>query len=372
MISVIFSPMLSLLIVVPISLIALAPLGYYIGEALAHGVQAIIDFSPILSGFVLGTLRPLMVLTETHHVVRAIVSQQIATYGYTTIGAINYMSTMAQAAGALGVYLIIKDKKTKELALSGTISGFLGVTEPALYSVIIKYKYVFLAVSLGGGIGGAIAIHFGAAEYALVMSSLLTIPATIGDGFIGIVIGLPTSIIVTILLIWLAREKINAVDGNLEESPSGIQNLLVLDSPVSGEVISVDSLPDQTYAEEKIGKSIAVIPSEGKIFAPFNGEVVSVFHTGHALGLVSDTGVELLIHIGIDTVKLNGKYFTPKVQVEDKIEKGDLILEFDKQAIITEGYDPSVIIVITNSDQYSKIDTIKINQKINSLDSLLK
>lgn len=223
--SVIFTPMLSLLIVIPMSLIALAPLRYYIGEWLAHGVQVIIDFSPMVAGFVLGALRPFTVLTGTHHAIRAITAQQIATYGYTTIGAVNHMSTMAQAAAALGVYLIVRDKRMKNLSFSAAVSSFLGVTEPALYSVIVKYKYVLFATAIGSGIGGAISIFFGAAEYAMVMPSILTIPATFGDGFIGIAIGLPASIIITITLIWLRRDGINKTTEDLNaEIPATAEN----------------------------------------------------------------------------------------------------------------------------------------------------
>ena len=165
-------------------------------------MQAIIDFSPILAGFVIGALRPVTVFTGTHHAVRAIVSQQLATYGYTTIGAMNYMSTMAQAAAPLAIYIIIrkKNKEMRDISLSAAISGFLGVTEPGLYGVVMKYKVAFIAASIGGGIGAAISSYFGGAEYAMVMSSLVTIPATFGDGFAGIAIGLPAAIVSTMAI----------------------------------------------------------------------------------------------------------------------------------------------------------------------------
>lgn len=356
--SVIFTPMLTLLLVVPIQLVVLAPLGFYAGEYLAYGLKAVIDFSPLLSGFIIGAIRPFTVLTGMHHAVRAIVSQQIATYGYTTIGAMNYMSTMAQAAAALGVYLVVKDKNMKHLSLSAAVSGFLGVTEPAMYSVIIKYKIVFIATSIGGGVGAAISSYFGGAEYAMVMSSLLTIPATFGNGFIGIAIGLPVSIVVTMAIIMIFGkgqinrevEKENTVQPSLTSAKTDKQEYI--GSPVSGTVSFLSSLEDKTYAEEIIGKGVSIQADIGEIRAPFDGVVENLFHTNHAIGLVSSTGIELLIHVGIDTVKLKGTYFTPQVKSGDTIAKGDLILCYDKEAIEKAGYESGVVVVVTNTGDY--------------------
>lgn len=141
-VSIIFIPMLTLLIIIPICLVTIAPLGFYLGEYIAKGIEWLINLNPIIAGFVIGATRPILVLTGTHHAVRAIVSQQLATYGYTTIGAMNYMSTMAQAAAALGVYLVLRkrNKKARDISLSVAVLGFLGVTEPAPYGIIIKYK----------------------------------------------------------------------------------------------------------------------------------------------------------------------------------------------------------------------------------------
>lgn len=209
-VSVIFTPMITLMVMVPVTLACIAPLGYYIGEYIALGAQVLIDLSPAAAGFVIGALRPLTVFTGTHHAVRAIVAQQLATYGYTTIGAMNYMSTMAQAAAPLAIYIVLRthNRKMADISMSSAVSGFLGVTEPGLYGVIMKYKVAFIATSIGGGIGAAIASSFGAAEYGMVMSSIVTIPATMGDGFMGIVIGLPTSIIVTMAIIIACRNLI--------------------------------------------------------------------------------------------------------------------------------------------------------------------
>lgn len=357
-VSIIFTPMLTLMVMVPVTLAFIAPLGYYVGEYIALGVQAVIDLSPILAGFVIGVLRPITVFTGTHHAVRAIVSQQLATYGYTTIGAMNYMSTMAQAAAPLAVYLIIRNhnKKMRDISLSAAISGFLGVTEPGLYGIIMKYKVAFVAASIGGGIGAAISSYFGGAEYAMVMSSLVTIPATFGEGFIGIAIGLPVSVIVTMGICFAFKNKILEEDQALivkkEEEPKENERILAVHSPAVGQIKPLSQVEDNVFAREMLGKGVAVVPSSGEITAPVNGVVTSLFPSGHAIGFKSDDGLEVLIHLGIDTVKLEGKYFKTYVQQGDPVVKGQKVINFDVDKVKAEGYHTDIMVVITNEDEY--------------------
>lgn len=384
-VSIIFTPMLTLLVMVPISLAAIAPIGFYFGEYLAQGVEALINFSPIVSGFVIGALRPLMVFTGTHHAIRAIVAQQLASSGATTIGAMNYMSTMAQAAAPLAVYLILRkrNKKMRDISLSAAISGFLGVTEPALYGVIVKYKVALLAVCIGGGVGSAISATFGGAEYAMVMSSIVTIPATFGDGFIGIAIGLPVSIIVTMLIIFLLKNHLIKEDdmtnktvpiNTVETTKVEVENNIVtIYSPVAGEVCSLRNLPDDTFAKEMVGKGVAIIPNDTTIYAPVDGIISAIFPTKHAIGITSNEGVEILIHIGINTVNLNGQYFTSTIQVGQKIQVGQELLTFDKEGIKKENYNCDVIVVVTNAKQYldifpnTKLITTKVKDELISV-----
>lgn len=357
-VSIIFTPMLTLIAMVPVTLAFIAPLGYYIGEYIALGIQAIIDFSPILAGFVIGVLRPVTVFTGTHHAVRAIVSQQLATYGYTTIGAMNYMSTMAQAAAPLAIYIILrhKNKEMRDISLSAAISGFLGVTEPGLYGVIVKYKVAFVAASIGGGIGAAISSYFGGAEYAMVMSSLVTIPATFGEGFVGIAIGLPVAVISTMAICFAFKEKILQEDQaqglkQKEEVPEN-DRILSITAPVRGTIKPIDQVADATFAEGILGKGIAILPSDGTIVSPVDGMVTSLIASKHAIGFKSNDGLEVLVHLGIDTVKLKGKYFTSFVEEGERVVKGQKVLAFDVDQVKAEGYQTDVMVVITNTDQY--------------------
>lgn len=364
-VSVIFTPMLSLVLVIPISLVMICPLGFYIGEYLAEGVQALISFSPIIAGFVIGFLRPLTVLTGTHHAVRAIVSQQLATYGFTTIGAMNYMSTMAQAAAPLAIYLILRkrNEKMKNISLSAAISGFLGVTEPGLYGIIVKYKVAMIATMIGGGVGAAICAAFNGAEYAMVMSSLITIPATFGEGFMGIAIGLPVSIAVTMAIIFLLKNKLIEEDGgvNIAEVQAVVKptitttmddKVISVYSPVNGSFTDVAALPDETFAQEKMGKTIAFHSEEDVVYAPADGKITVLFPTLHAIGIRSCEGVDILLHIGIDTVNLKGAFFTAEVQPGDTVTKGTALIRFDQAKIKEKNYNSDVIMIITNADQY--------------------
>ena len=378
-ISIIFTPMLTLIIMVPLVLAGIAPLGYFAGEYIALGVQALIDFNPIVAGFVVGALRPFAVFTGTHHAVRAIVSQQLATYGYTTIGAMNYMSTMAQAAAPLAVYFVLRNrnKKMSDLSLSSAVSGFLGVTEPGLYGVIVKYKVAFIATSIGGGIGAAIASAFGAAEYGMVMSSLVTIPATIGEGFMGIVIGLPTAIIVTMAIIFIFKNKLIEQDGSeeiaIQETKEETDDrVLLINSPVEGRVKPLSELEDDTFAKELIGKGIAISPVSDDIYSPVNGVITSLFPTKHAIGIQADNGLEILIHVGIDTVNLNGECFESNIKQGDKISKGQKILTFNREEIQNKGYSTDVIVVITNSNNYLDVFPNTKVENVTTTDRLLQ
>lgn len=367
-VSVIFTPMLSLVIVIPVCLVAICPLGFYLGEYIAQGIQALIDFSPVVAGFVIGFIRPFTVLTGTHHAVRAIVSQQLATYGFTTIGAMNYMSTMAQAAAPLAIYFVLRkhNEKMKNLSLSSAVSGFLGVTEPGLYGIIVKYKVAMIATMIGGGVGAAISSMFGSAEYAMVMSSLITIPATFGDGFVGIVIGLPVSIAVTMGIIFLFRHKILEEDEGIDIKKveevvkpkikaSMDDKVSTLASPTNGVIVDLQTLQDETFSKELMGKEVAIQPSIGKVYAPVDGEITAIFPTKHAIGLKTADGLEVLLHVGIDTVNLQGNGFVCEKQVGNHVVIGEELLTFDQALIKKEGYSDTIMMIVTNSNDYLDI-----------------
>lgn len=353
----VFSPLLTLTITIIVSLFALAPLGYYIGEYIAQGIKWLIDFSPIISGFIIGSTRPFLVLLGVHHAMNPIVQQEIASFGSSSMMAMILMSTIAQASAALAIYFIIKDKNTKQIAISSAISGYIGITEPALYGIIIKYKEVMVATFIGGGVGGAISAIMGGKCYGFVMPSILTLPAYMGEGFNGVILGMIATVVVTmgiiILLSKRIREKNDGNDKQIDQRQGAkIIKKAVIYSPVDGELKDIKTISDTTFAEQSIGKGVAVIPNSQNIYSPIDGEIVVSFKTKHAIGLKSKDGVEVLLHVGIDTVNLEGKYFDVKVKEGQYVKQGDLILNFDYKKIEKEGYDPVVLIVVTNSYEY--------------------
>lgn len=361
MVTIIFTPLLTLLIVTPIMLFAIAPIGFYIGEYIAVGIGWLIDFSPWLAGFVIGASRPFLVLTGMHHAIRPITQQQIATYGFSTMGPMNFMSTMAQAAAALAIYLLIKDKKMKQISLSATISGFMGITEPALYGVLTKYRSAFIGASLGGGIGGAVGAMLGAKAYAPAMPSILSIPVYLGEGSLGFFIGFAVTVVSTVALTFFFSKVLKEKEGGVK---SGEELLLTIVSPVEGNMIPMEEVADETFSSGVIGKGIAIQPTNNEIVSPVNGVVNAVFKTKHAIGIISEEGAEILIHVGIDTVKLNGDYFQLFCQEGQQVQAGEKLLTFDREKIVSAGYDTTVLTIVTNTEKYPAVSaewtTVKI------------
>lgn len=348
-VSVIFTPMLTLVIMVPVALAAVAPIGYYIGEYVGLAVEALIDFQPAVAGFVVGALRPLTVFTGTHHAVRAIVSQQLAMYGYTTIGAMNYMSTMAQAAAPLAIYLVLrnKNKKMADISFSSAVSGFLGVTEPGLYGVIMNYKVAFIATTIGGGVGAAIAASFGAAEYGMVMSSLLTIPATMGEGFMGIVIGLPFSVIVTMAIILAMKKEV--IKEDIANNAEGIEPSLedeaedrtvAVASPVAGTVKPIASFAQNALAARCGEAAVAIVGTDREVCAPAAGELS--FDAGVATVTMAD-GARVLICALDDAAALE------PVAAAGAVAAGDVIARVTGAA---EGTEVALGVALADPEQF--------------------
>ncbi|WP_314063621.1 beta-glucoside-specific PTS transporter subunit IIABC [uncultured Vagococcus sp.] len=351
MVTIIFTPLLTLLIVIPIMLFGIAPLGFYIGEYIAIGIGWLIDVSPWLAGFVIGASRPFLVLTGMHHAIRPITQQQIATYGFSTMGPMNFMSTMAQASAALAVYVFIKDKKMKQVSLSATISGFLGITEPALYGVLTKYRSAFIGAALGGGIGGAVGAMLGAKGYAPAMPSVLSIPVYMGKGSIGFFIAFAITVLSTVVITVIFNRILKEGEAATMEDVAQ----LGIFSPVGGNLVPMSEVNDETFSSGVMGKGMAIRPTSNEIVSPVNGVINTIFKTKHAIGLISDEGVEILIHVGVDTVKLDGKYFQLVCEEGQKVRVGDPLLRFERQKIISAGYDSTVITIVTNAESYPTI-----------------
>ena len=362
MVNMVFSPILTMLIVIPISMSLLAPMGYYIGEYIAQGVKWLIDFSPWLAGLVVGATRPILVLGGMHHAMNPIMQQEVSSFGYSQMLAMVLMSTLAQATAPLIVYFRESDPKEKQIALSSVIPGYIGITEPAIYGVLVRYKGAMIASCVGGGIGAAICTMLGGRSFGFVMPGILSLPAFFGEGFGGIVIGGIVSVVITAILTLVLMNRFNGEENteiiqNVTESKLLDENTTSIYSPVVGNIVSLNQIDDATFSQEILGKTIAISSKDGCVYAPMNTKIKVMFPTKHAIGLELENGVELLIHIGIDTVSLDGLGFNTDKKQGDWVQKGDVIMTFSKDLIKEKGLDDSVIVVVTNSQNYSEVST---------------
>lgn len=356
-------PLCTFLIMVPVALIVLGPLGTIVGDALAGAILFLDGKVSWLIPTIIGGLTPLMVMTGMHYSLFPGVFQQMATVGYQTIFPGMVVSNLCQGAASLAVALKAKNKELKELAFSVGVTALLGVTEPALYGVTMKLKRPLYAVLAGGAAGGFYMGLTGVRAFAPNGASILQIGVYIGgDGFsnvinllIGVVIGFVITFILTLILGFEDSDKEKSVEKveKAEEKKLETKSAkTVISSPLNGELVALNTVNDETFASEVMGKGVAIIPADGKVVSPVDGEISALFGTNHAIGLTSKEGVEVLIHIGIDTVELNGEGFTAHIKQGDKVKKGDLLVEFDLDFIKEKGYDPTTMMIITNSANY--------------------
>lgn len=323
-------PMLVVLIEVPIALIILGPLGAICGNGLSTVVYAIHDKLGFIAIGLVAGVYPFVVMAGMHHAFTPIKLGMIATTGYENFICIGELcSNMAQGAASLAVALRSKNKDFKQIAGSSAFSAlFAGITEPALYGVTLRLKRPMLGACIGGAVGGLVGGFFQMKCFGI---------ATLIIGFEDIV------------------DEDDDLDFVEESNAQLLDNEISITSPVEGKVIPLTEVKDPTFSQEILGKGAAIIPEKGVVYAPFDGKVDAVFETGYALGLVSEDGVELLVHVGIDTVNLKGKHFTPKKKSGDTMKKGDILLEFDIDKIKADGYDVTTPIIISNTEQFAKV-----------------
>lgn len=359
-------PVLTILIVAPVVLIVLGPLGSYVGTVIAAVTDFLNSRVSWLVPMLMGAFMPLLVLTGMHWSFLPILMTSYTTYGYEAVmGPGSLVSNICQGAAALCVALKTKDRQFKQQASSAGITALMGITEPAMYGVTIKYKKVLLSVMLGGAAGGFYAGLMGVVRYTSGTPGLLSLPIFIGENPMNVIHALISCAIgffITFALTWFYGFKELEIDvaGGLDKKNEAKKQELkskkiVIYSPVNGRKVNLSKVSDETFAKEIAGKGMAVEPADGRITAPFDGEVVTVFRTKHVIGLRSSEGVELMIHIGIDTVELEGKHFTAHVTDGDIVKTGDLLMEFDKQAIKAAGYETVVPVIVTNTGNYLDI-----------------
>lgn len=354
------APMLSLFIIVPISLGLLAPLGNYAGYYLAGFLTWIFAVSGPVAGLILGATIPLIVMTGMHYVVNPIVLQNLNQLGYDFIAPLFFLCNIAQAGATLAVFTKAKDKKLKSLALSTGISAIFGITEPAMYGVNIREKRPFFASLIAGGIGGFVATMFGVKVYAFVMPGITGIPAYITQG------GDNRNIVVILLSLLITFASSFGLTLILwKEKKINIKEEEFVRSPIEGKIVPLTDVPDTIFSKQIVGPGVAIIPESRVIRAPFEGQVTMISESKHAIGLKSKSGIELLIHVGIDSAKLGGLGFEAAVKAGDDIRDGDKLVEINLDYLKEKGIDIITPVVVTNASAFKRVELLGVGSKGN-------
>lgn len=352
--------MVALLIMVPLTVMVIGPIGVGLGNGLGDLMNFISSKSGLLAGLVIGAGWTFLVMLGIHWGIVPIMINNLSTYGFDTLRPMIAAATFASAGVALGVFLRSRNKGTKTLALSSILPALLGgITEPIVYGLSVRFKRPLIAQAIAGGIMGAFMGAMQTKAIVYVFPALTTLPAFLGDTFIYYVIGISGASILSAALTYFIGIKEDEVEvkPTTDGDPSKIQ------LPVIGHAISLDEVKDEVFSSRAMGDGIAIIPEKGILYAPVSGTIEVAFPTGHAFGITSSSGVEILLHIGINTVELNGKGFQPKVKVGDKVEKGQVLAEFDLEVIKEAGFDPTTMMIFTNVPEAAQADIIKNHAK---------
>lgn len=390
-------PLITAMVTGIVGLVVIGPIGTVISNLIASGVHALNHYCSWLVPALVGGLTPLLVMTGTHYGLIPIGINNRMTMGYDTLiypGMLG--SNVAQGGAALAVAFKSKKSEIRQLASSAGITAVCGITEPALYGVNIRFKTPLYSAMIGGGIGGFLMGILNVRNYSGGSPGFLTLPSYLGgDGltdFYFACLGAAVSVVIAFVVsyIWYKDPAEEAADHNdvnpgtkqgsgqrtkeevkqetnrvgkqaLPENGADKTRPAVIASPLEGTVVPLSKVNDPTFAEGILGKGVAILPASDVVVSPVNGTIASIFDTGHAVGLVSEDGAEVLIHVGLDTVNLKGKHFSVKKASGDSVKVGDVILEFDKDAIVAEGYEVITPVIVSNHFNYQEVETVALD-----------
>ncbi|WP_033567585.1 PTS beta-glucoside transporter subunit IIABC [Dickeya undicola] len=370
-----FTPLLCIVISVPLTFLLIGPTATWLSQMLAGGYQWLYGLNSLLAGAVVGALWEVCVIFGLHWGFVPLMLNNFSVIGQDTLLPLLIPAVLGQAGATLGVLLRTRDLKRKGIAGSAFSAAIFGITEPAVYGVTLPLRRPFIFGCVGGALGAAVMGYAHTTMYSFGFPSILSftqvIPPTGMDQSIwAAIIGTLVAFVFAALGSWVfgvpKDETQPAVAANSasdtavtpDSASAGVVRDETLFSPLSGEVLPLEQVADRTFASGVMGKGIAIRPTQGRLYAPVDGTVASLFKTHHAIGLASRGGAEVLMHVGIDTVRLDGRYFTPHVRVGDVVRQGDLLLEFDGPAIEAAGYDLTTPIVITNSEDYRGVEPV--------------
>lgn len=402
-----FVPMLTLLITLPVAILFLGPIATFGSTLISEFTLAIRSFSPLLAGAVVGATWQILVIFGMHWGFIPVYINNVMTLGYDNVMMPFFACTFATSAVVLAIFIKTKDKQLKEMAIPNFISGIFGVTEPAIYGILLPLKKPFILSCIAGGIGGAFYGHFNFRKFILGGMGIFELPNMMNpDGTMGNIIvafaGIGITMVIAFALTMIfykdkepaavaddaanvSAAEAGASTANVSEAnasaaeESGVsaktnhatdKKEMVIASPLKGTVVNLSDVQDEAFSSGALGKGAAVMPAEGVIYAPADGTISAFFPTGHAIGMTTTDGVELLIHVGMDTVQLEGKGFTPLAKAGDVVKKGQKLLEFDMDLITKAGFSMVTPVLVANTAEYAAVIPVN-KENVSAGDALI-
>lgn len=364
---IIMVPTLSLLLMIPATLLLFGPIGIYLGDGVNWLYYYIMNLSPILLGGFIGGIWCVLVIFGAHRGLVPIGINDVARTGRQNLLAFAGAANFSQAGAAFGVFVRTKNKELKAVAASATVTALFGITEPAIYGANLRLKKPMIYAVASGAAGGALMGWGGSYGTAFANQGLLTIPVYAEAGtkaFICYLLGCGIAFFGAFLLtIFLGFNDLpldeSRQEPGLKTEAGTVKEKQRIQAPVQGQLVSLDQINDEVFASQQMGKTLAIYPTEEQIVSPGNGQVTALYPTHHAIGLKLDNGAEILLHIGINTVELKGRGFETFVKVGERVRLGQKLLSFDKQIIQAAGYDPTVLVIVTNTAEMAVIETTK-------------
>lgn len=351
-----FTPFIALAVVVPFSFLLIGPIATWLSESMANAFLAAYEFAPAVAGIIMGALWQVCVMFGLHWGLVPVMLNNVTVLGHDIMQPLLVPAVVGQLGAALGVFLKTKDPKLKTLSGSAVSAAIFGITEPAVYGVNLPNRKPFIFGCIAGAVGGMIVGSFRGSIYSFGLTSFFTLAQmipptgmdmTVWGAIIGTLVSLILSTVLT-LFFGLPKAEQAIIDKNDNSE-------IIIQSPLTGKVINIAEVKDHTFSSGLLGQGVGIIPTSGKVVAPFDGVISSLFSSKHAINMVSDNGVELLIHVGINTVRLNGEGFIAHVKSGDSVKAGELLLEFDIDFIQKAGYLLDTPVLINNSDSYNAI-----------------
>ncbi|CAM2772441.1 beta-glucoside-specific PTS transporter subunit IIABC [Vibrio mytili] len=362
-----FTPLLCMLIMVPATLVLIGPATSFVASMIAVGYNTLYDVAPVVAAALIGGIWQVLVIFGVHWGITPVVLANYENFGFDSIQAFCGIAVVAQMAAAFAVAMKSRNTKLKTTGYSAGLTGFFGITEPAIYGVTLRLKTPFICGCIGGAVGSAVASLFNTYYYAYAgLTGILTVVNAINaenpTSFTGALLGTGVTIVLTIALVYLvgfddpveidSKNEKKQQKSTPQTAPTMVKKAVTLVSPLRGQIIPLETVNDESFAQKLLGDGVAIKPTEGVVRAPCDAVISSVIETKHAVGMTSLNGAEVLIHVGLDTVELKGEFFDCLVALDQNVKAGDPLIKFDLERIAAAGYDTTTPFIVMNSDEF--------------------